>query len=175
MEKRVGTSEDYPLVEQFYQQVCDSQARDAYSPDWHMGVYPSEADLKEDLEAGRMFLGFSEGRLAAVGALTWQEDPIYAGAQWKTQVPAEKVSVLHLFAVHPDFRGKGCSGEMLEYLFDQMRRHGCLVCHLDVMPGNLPAEKLYLRHGFVSCGTVQAYYDDIGMTDVWVYEKDLRK
>ena len=41
---------------------------------------------------------------------------------------------------------------------------------LDVLGGNVPAERLYTGQGFARRGTVRMFYDDTGWTDYGLYE-----
>lgn len=41
---------------------------------------------------------------------------------------------------------------------------------LDVLGGNVPAERLYTGQGFTYRGTVRMFYDDTGWTDYGLYE-----
>ncbi|MBS4892727.1 MAG: hypothetical protein KHX63_08960 [Veillonella sp.] len=44
---------------------------------------------------------------------------------------------------------------------------------LDVLKGNVPAEKLYSRMGFKYLCTLPMYYEDTGLTDYEIYELSL--
>lgn len=42
------------------------------------------------------------------------------------------------------------------------RAQGCRALRLDVLGGNVPAERLYTGQGFARRGTVRMFYDDTG-------------
>lgn len=50
------------------------------------------------------------------------------------------------------------------------RAQGCRALRLDVLGGNVPAERLYTGQGFARRGTVRMFYDDTGWTDYGFYE-----
>lgn len=50
------------------------------------------------------------------------------------------------------------------------RQTGMHLMRLDVLKGNLPAEKLYPACGFRCVDTVTMYYGDTGWTDFEMYE-----
>ncbi|MEF2647863.1 MAG: hypothetical protein ACLRRN_03680 [Oscillospiraceae bacterium] len=50
------------------------------------------------------------------------------------------------------------------------RAQGCRALRLDVLGGNVPAERLYAVQGFARRGTVRMFYDDTGWTDYGLYE-----
>ena len=45
--------------------------------------------------------------------------------------------------------------------------------HLDVMKGNVPAERAYVKSGFCFAGEVVLHYEDIGDTSAHMYERKL--
>ena len=64
---------------------------------------------------------------------------------------------LLLIAVHPDHRGRGIGGALLEGFAAAARARGSTRLFLEMREGNR-AEKLYLRHGFESVGRRRHYY-----------------
>ena len=167
---RIAGAEDFGALWRFYEDVCRAQERDEYGPDWHLGVYPAVAELKGRVAAGEILAGWKDGRLAAAMAVADGEDEMYLGAPWPPGASPEQVAALHLFAVHPDFRGQGAAREMLTALFARARAQGFRAIHLDVAQGNLAAEKLYVAVGFVFAGTLRVRYDDLGDTTVRLFE-----
>jgi len=167
---RTAGAEDFGALWRFYEDVCRAQELDEYGPDWHLGVYPAAAELKAHLAAGEILTGWKDARLAAAMAVTGGEDEMYLGAPWPLGAAPDQAAALHLFAVHPDFRGRGAALEMLTALFGRVRARGFRAVHLDVAQGNLAAEKLYLKAGFVFAGTRRVHYDDIGSTTVRLFE-----
>ena len=64
---------------------------------------------------------------------------------------------LLLFAVAPEFRGRGLGTKMLEQLFRNCRDRGVINILLEMRCGN-PAEGLYRNCGFVAVGQRPNYY-----------------
>lgn len=50
------------------------------------------------------------------------------------------------------------------------RSLGCRALRLDVLGGNVPAERLCVGQGFRFCATVRMFYADTGWTDYRLYE-----
>ncbi len=188
---------DFDRVWRLYADVCDAQADDAYSPDWHLGVYPSRADLEGHIADGGLFIavdaakkdgGISEsdgadeavggtdatpvGELPVLGAmvLTDREDDDYLAVDWGHKVAPEDVCVLHLLATHPAARGRGVAKALLRGMVDIAHAGGKRAIHLDVVKGNLAASRLYEGFGFRYAGDAMVHYDDIGDTELWMYE-----
>lgn len=157
----------------FYGEVCAAQEGSAYSPGWHFGVYPDREELAEHLAAGEVVCALCGERIAGAAVLTARDDPMYADAAWRISAEAEEVSTVHLFAVHPDFRGTGVSGALVESLLAAARRNGKRLARLDVVTGKLPAERLYQKHSFLFCEEGKVYYEDTGEICVRLYEREL--
>ena len=62
--------------------------------------------------------------------------------------------------VAPEFRGRGWSGPLLEEGMREMTRRGAGSATLEVRAGNVPAIRLYERHGFQKEGLRKKYYRD---------------
>jgi len=53
------------------------------------------------------------------------------------------------------------------------KERGIKAIRLDVLEGNLPAEKTYTSVGFSFVETLQMFYEDTGWTNFKLYEYDL--
>ena len=155
----------------FYEEVCRRLEGEDYGPAWHYGIYPADEELDEHIRAGEMFCARSEGQIAAAMVIEGQDDPIYREVDW--EIREEPIHVLHLLAVHPDFRGSGLSRAMLSFLRERAERMGAKAIHLDVVTGNLPAEKLYRGAGFRFVEEREVWYPDTGTIRVALYEYPL--
>ena len=175
MECRKASREDLPSLWRFYEEVCASQLQSEFSPGWHIGIYPAPEDLMEHIKAGEMYLCTSDLRILAAAVLAGRDDPMYADAVWLSDARGKDAAVIHLFAVHPSQRRKGISDHLLDYLIASARAEGKRVLRLDVVTGNLPAERLYRKHGFLFAEERQVYYEDTGEIRVRLFERDLRQ
>lgn len=59
-------------------------------------------------------------------------------------------------AVHPDFRGRGLAGALLE----EIKKEDVMLYTLEVRSDNLPAISLYKKHGFKAVGMRKGYYEN---------------
>lgn len=163
MEIVQATKNDLSELCIFYEKVCEQQKFDKYSPDWHWGQYPCRDDLEYAI-ANRLFLlGRIDGKIAAAGILSDGDDDAYNHADWKE---TKDVCVLHLFAVSPEFRGKGIASLMLSAIKSSAKK----AIHLDVIEGNDYAGKLYRKNGFALVKQTELFYDDIGEKGAELYE-----
>ena len=147
----------------FYYDIIDHQDEKEFGADWTKDVYPSRQDFRTALENGEMHIGTAEGRIAC-GVILSGDDDIYKDVLWPTDVAPEEVGVMHLLAVHDDFAGRGFAKKLVAYSAD-----------VDVIKGNIPAEKLYLKCGFDFVTEQKIYYEDTGFADFRMFEMDLTR
>ena len=168
-----ATPADLEALWQLYADVCAQQEHDAYTPQWTQGVYPTIDDLRAHVDAGDMYVGTLDARFVAAMVLTPHEDPEYLDVPWPTACAQDEVAVIHLLAVHPSMRGKHLGAELVREAIALARKDGKRVIHLDVVPGNLAASRIYRDAGFVPVGTYQIFYEDTGLADFDMYERVL--
>lgn len=167
---RLTTMDDFETVRRLYADVIARQALDTYTPSWTEGVYPADEDLRGRIEAGELYLGFDGDEPVAAVVLTREEDPEYAGASWPSGAVDDEVSVIHLLAVHPSARGRGLGTEVVRWCIDTARGWGKKAIHLDVVPGNLAGSRIYVACGFDLVFHHMVHYEDLGDTNLEMYE-----
>lgn len=172
-EIRVATSVDLPELVEMYKAICTHQPQDRYGAEWTWGDYPSEFGLANFVRDARFVIGEQAGRIVAAGVITSGDD--YPEVDWLTKVPDDRIGVLHLLGVRPDFRSQGLATALVRATIKEARSAGLAVLHLDVLGGNLPALKLYQRCGFTTVATLTLHYDDLGDREATVMEYDLRR
>jgi len=74
--------------------------------------------------------------------------PALAGYRFAEFLAWGRVLYLDDLVTHPDHRGHGYAGRLLEWLEAQAREQHCDAIHLDSGPTRHDAHRLYLNHGF---------------------------
>ena len=97
----------------------------------------------------------------------------YAKAQWSIYAEPEEVAIIHILCVHPRHAGCGYAKQLLDWAISHAKRQGKKAIRLDVLQGNLPAERLYRGKGFQYIDTIRMFYEDTGWTDFGLYEYPL--
>ena len=146
-------------IHRFYEELCRCLEGEDYGPGWHYGIYPADEDLDARIRAGEMFCARAEERLAAAMVIVGRDDPIYRDVAW--EIREEPIHVLHLLAVHPDFRGSGLAQAMLSFLLERARRMGAKAgCD----PGGalrVPACQFLNSAGAIAFSSPRRYANDI--------------
>ena len=81
--------------------------------------------------------------------------------------------VIHMLGVHNDFAGRGVAKEMVRFAIETAKAAGMKAIRLDVLEGNVPAERLYASLGFIYVDTIKLFYEDTGRVDFKLFELDL--
>lgn len=76
---------------------------------------------------------------------------------------------IYSIAVSPDYRGHGLADRLLTAAEEASRAADSVYMRLEVRPDNLPAIKLYEKHGYRQFGIYPGFYED--ETDALRYEK----
>lgn len=167
---RPARPDEYQAVRAFYHAIIDGMAASPFSPGWEKDIYPSPEDLRAALAEGALYLGELDGAPAAAMVVNHHSNPDYARANWSMDPGEDKVFVIHLLGVRPDLSGQGLAREMAQKALDLARTAGGRTVRLDVLGGNLPAERAYTAVGFRYVDTLTMYYEDTGWMEFRLFE-----
>lgn len=168
---RVAQLADLDGVVDLYHTVCEHQSQDQYGADWTWGEYPSIDGLRKFIQQSTVVIGIKDNQIVAGGVMTTGEE--YPDVDWPIKAANREIGVFHLITVHPAYRRTGISRQLINGLLNVAKQEGKKVIHLDVLAGNLPSEKLYLRAGFQTVQELVIHYDDIGDQKAKVMEYQL--
>ncbi|EHJ47089.1 ribosomal-protein-alanine acetyltransferase [Solidesulfovibrio carbinoliphilus subsp. oakridgensis] len=73
----------------------------------------------------------------------------------------DEFEVLNI-ATDPGLRGQGLAGKLFAHVLQHAAEMGMNRGYLEVRAGNVPARRLYARHGFIAVGLRKRYYTDTG-------------
>lgn len=80
---------------------------------------------------------------------------------------------LHTIAVAPESRGRGVARLLMDRLFENARRLGASLIHLEVRASNAAARRLYGGFGFREVGLRKGYYQS-PLEDAVLYTAEVR-
>ena len=163
--------QSYEKVRLFYHSLIDATKNSStYYIGWEKDIYPSPEFLQESIAHGELYIGFEHDEIVAAMVLNHEYNESYEKYQWQTQADKEEIIIIHALGVHPDHTGKGYAKQLVNFAIHHAKDDGCKAIRLDVLKGNVPAEKLYTSMGFVHLHTLPMYYEDTGWTDYELYE-----
>ena len=125
--------------------VLIAMARVFHDEDGHMLGHDGEAAIRNALDgepAARVFVARDGGKTLGYVVVTTGYSIEYGGRD----------GFIDDFYVVPAARGRGIGRAMLAFAIREAARLGIRTLHLEVMPGNDPADRLYRSAGFEETG-----------------------
>ena len=117
-------------------------------PKWMYKIYPSESWVKQMTEAGEQYICVDGKKI--VGAFVLNADPQgnYRKGNWSLDLPDGAYMVLHALAISPELQERGLGVEVVRFCTEKAKADSYRAIRLDIVPGNIPAKKLYEKTGF---------------------------
>ena len=172
MNIRLCRNDDLLELVAFYDKVVLHLEKTVNYPKWEYGVYPSEISAKNAMNQGSQYLCEEDGQI--VGAFVLNDDPqgAYEKGYWAANLNLGKYMVIHTLAADPGCRGKGIGKEMVRFCIEEAARKEYRGLRIDVVPGNIPAIKLYESLGFTFAGQVDLDRNIPDIPEFALYEKN---
>ena len=142
---------------------------------WQRGSYPDRALFASDIENGIGYVMADGGRVCAVCAVTFGDEPSYrhlVKGAWLTGDEAAYATI-HRSAVASECRGQGVAGRLFASVCDLAAGRGVGSVRVDTHPDNTAMRSALEKAGFVPCGELildrceEAGDPRIGYERVW--------
>ena len=118
-----------------------------------------------------MMLGIAEdGCIACALVVDHNRAPGYEAVPWKVDAPIDQVGIVHIVATRPAYHGRGFAKRLLRGAIEAARAEGLRSLQLDTFVDNVRSHGLYEGLGFVNHGPWPVYYDDLGTTELDLFE-----
>lgn len=117
-------------------------------PKWKYKIYPSEEFAQDMTRQGDQYICLENDEI--IGAFVLNTNPMgnYRKAAWSQELSDGEYLVLHTLAIAPEASGQGRATEVIRFCIDLAKEGGFKALRLDMVPGNLPAQRLYEKNGF---------------------------
>lgn len=166
-----AVSNDYPAVREFYYALTDEMEQAEFTPGWIRDIYPTQEYLKDSIRKGELYIGRCGEEIAACMVVNHDYNEAYRQVKWSVEAEDSEVLMIHTLGVRRKFSGRGLAKQLVQEVIDMAENSGIRTIRLDVLKGNLPAEKVYLKMGFRYVDTLPMYYEDTGITDYKAFER----
>lgn len=170
LEIRLADRNEFFSVRDFYYSLIDALATAAIKPGWKKDIYPTQEFLRHSIERGELYIGQLDGSIVSCMVVNHAYNDGYHNAHWSVEARDSELFVIHALGVHPAFSGKGIAKQMVQNVIETARKRNMKTIRLDVLSGNIPAEKAYTKIGFQYVDTIQLFYEDTGWTDFRLFE-----
>lgn len=132
-------------------QSCTLHMRGAGIYQWDES-YPNRETLLHGIVRQDLFCATEDGVVIGAVILNTKQATEYAGILWTTRI--EKFLVIHTFAVHPEFQGKGYGKRMLLFSEEYAKNNEFCGIRLDTFSQNPIAISMYERNQYTCTGAV---------------------
>ena len=158
---------------ELYHRIIDDMENMRFKPGWRKGVYPSAETVYHAAQRGELYMATQEDEPVGVMILNHVGNEGLRDAAWKVKADPSEVLLIHALGVHPSAAQQGVGRTMVEEAIQIARAIGQKTVRLDVMNGNLPAERLYRGTGFRFVERTTLFYPDTGWCKYDLYEYPL--
>lgn len=169
----LGNEKDIDELEKLYDDLNDYLAAGINYPGWLKGIYPIREDAIKGLDGGYLYVARYNGKIVGSIILSHEPESAYNQANWEIEADYSDIVVIHTFAVHPKFMKNGIGQKLMEFATSHSKEIKAKAIRLDVFEKNVPAIKLYEKHGYRYIDTVDLGYGEYGLDWFKLYEKVL--
>ena len=152
MQIRKCQKSELPLAWDFYDRTIDWLKENDNLPKWEHGIHPTHKYIKDMVESGSQYICCEDDSL--IGAFVLNDDPegAYQKGSWSRVIPEGEYLVIHALAISNDHQGHGIGSRVISFCIDVAKSGDFKAVRLDLVPGNVPAQKLYEKNGFTYVG-----------------------
>lgn len=166
----VAQKEDYIKVRDFYYHLIDEMRNAEYKPGWEKDIYPTQEFLISSINNHELYVTEQDDSIIGCMVVNHEYNDEYKNIKWSIGAQDSELLVIHALGVHPRCSGHGIAKQMVQKVIDIAKNTGIKTIRLDVLSGNIPAEKAYTKMGFIYKDTVEMFYEDTGRTAYKVFE-----
>ncbi|WP_223653207.1 GNAT family N-acetyltransferase [Hymenobacter psoromatis] len=114
--------------------------------------YPNEEVFRQDIAKQQLWVAERLGEMEGVAALTQDQDPEYADADWDAAEPA---LVTHRLAVAPATQGRGVAAALLRQAEHEAAVQGLRTLRVDTNSENAATQRLFPKLGYRFAGEIR--------------------
>ena len=149
MRIRLATQDDLPALMALVRRVVPLMLA-AGNHQWDEG-YPNRSVFERDIVLEQLWVAEAEDRIAGVAALTVDQEPEYAQADWDMSA---KALVVHRLAVDPAFRGAGVASALMQKAEEVAVERRFAVVRVDTNTENAATQRLFPKLGYRLAGEI---------------------
>ena len=161
---------DYEAVRDFYYELTDEMKDAEFQPGWEKDVYPTQEFLQESIRNNELYYTTDHSDIQACMIVNHKYNDGYNDIKWSVEATDEELLVIHALGVLPRFSGRGIAMQLVKEVIRQAELQNIKTIRLDVLDGNIPAEKAYTQAGFRYVAILKMFYKDTGWTNYKLFE-----
>jgi ribosomal protein S18 acetylase RimI-like enzyme len=111
--------------------------------------YPNTEVFERDIERNQLWVAVSGAQIAAIAAITTDQEPEYVNVGWDI---SEVAVVVHRLAVDPAFRGQGAAKDLMLQAERVATQRGIRLLRVDTNTQNEATQRLFPQLGYLLAG-----------------------
>ena len=159
---------------QFYRNVIESFEGSEFRPKWSR-LYPDLEYIKSCIKNEELYVYTKSDHIIACVVLNSRFPPEYDDIIWSVNAQPHEVTSIHTFAVDSSFAGKGIGKKIFNKIKETTIENKKNALRLDIIDGNIGAQKVFERFGFEHVDTVEVFHETVGLEKFHLYELVLEK
>ena len=146
-------ADEIPEAGAFYDRVVKHMDETGTNyPHWTYKIYPSAESAAAAEREGSLYVCLLNGRICGAFVANAEPGAPYEKGDWSVELSPGEFMVIHSLAVDHELAGRGIGSAMVRFCIELARSGGFRGIRLDVVPGNVPAIRLYEKAGFTFAG-----------------------
>ena len=166
---RKAKIEESRKILKFYQEIIDSIKGTEFKPKWG-DYYPNLEFIETSIGKREVYIYTKEDNIIACVVLNNRFDPEYSNIDWNIDAKPQEIVIIHTFAVTSDSAGNGIGKEIFRQIKSNALKNNKKTIRLDIINGNIGAQKVFEKFGFEYVNTVEIFHDAIGLEKFHLYE-----
>jgi len=114
--------------------------------------YPSAEAFERDIQRGELYKLTQDEKIIGTIVLSNIKDEEYKDIKWTGDDGTQLY--IHRLAVHPEYQGKGCARNLMDFADNFALEQGYSWMRLDTFSQNQRNQKFYLARGFKQVGSI---------------------
>ena len=172
---RKATAKDIDAVEEIYNEIHTAEEENKQQIGWIRSVYPVRDTAVKAVEREDLFVLENDGKIYGAGIINGIQMDSYVYGDWRHDISADCVCVLHTLVISPKSSGRGYGGSFIDFYEKYALEHGCLELRLDTNVKNEVARAMYKKHGYTEVGIVPTDFNGISGINLVLLEKYLEE
>jgi ribosomal protein S18 acetylase RimI-like enzyme len=149
MQIRLATKDDLPSLMALVKRVVPLM-RETGNMQWDE-TYPNDVVFQRDIDLSQLWIAMIDGDIAAVAAVTMDQELDYKQVGWNIEEPA---IVVHRLAVDPAFRGQGAAAALMQKAEEVAIARGITILRVDTNTQNEATQRLFPKLGYTLAGEI---------------------
>ncbi len=155
----------------FYRNIISSIKDSEFRPKWN-DRYPDLEFIRNSILKEELFVYSNDGIEASV-VINSEQIEEYGNVKWHVDAGPDEIIMIHTFAVRS--AGKGIGKGIFDYIVKKAIENNRKSIRLDVIDGNVGAQKVFEKLGFEYVGSVETFHEAVGLETFHLYENVLEK